>query len=78
LNRRVVISIRPRTFTSNHFPQTPTYLTGLIQEVSSILLGSFNVIFEANISLASSLTIIVRQGGVWRLHISFVSYCIRS
>jgi hypothetical protein len=44
--------------------QTPMYFTGLIQEVSSILHGSFrfNVILEAKISRASALAIIVLQG----------------
>ena len=44
--------------------QTPIYLTGFIQEVSSILHGSFrfNVILEAKISRASELAIMVLQG----------------
>jgi hypothetical protein len=57
--------------------QTPTYFTGLIHEVSSILHGSFrfNVIFEAKICLASSHH--NRSWRMWRcLHIAFVSYGI--
>src|SRR5215211_1676461 len=45
---------------------TPTYFTGFIHEVFSILQGSFRlyVILEARMSRASSLTIMVRQGVV--------------
>jgi hypothetical protein len=48
LNRRVVIVYDQELLPVIISHQTPTYLTGLIQEVSSILLGSFkfNVILK--------------------------------